>query len=107
LTKGQAGGITLSIGTPLSSKGDSRLAYINYPNNQSSSFKYYPTTYDERLQEILNVNPSGNGLSQFDYSYDSAGQITNWLQQQQNSHLNWVQHFQNGQVHQAAMLIGE
>ena len=42
---------------------------------------------DQRLQQISNLNPSGATLSQFNYGYDSAGEITQWGQIQNNSSL--------------------
>jgi RHS repeat-associated protein len=67
-----------------SSKGDTRLASIAYPNGQSTTFSYLPTVQDERLQQIKNLTPSSTVLSQFNYAYNSAGEIKQW-QQQQNS----------------------
>ncbi len=67
-----------------SSKGDLRLSSINYPNSQTTNFSYLPNIGDERLQQIANLNPSSATLSQFNYAYDSAAEITQW-QQQQNS----------------------
>jgi RHS repeat-associated protein len=67
-----------------SSKGDTRLASISYPNGQSTTFSYLPTVQDERLQQIKNITPSSTVLSQFNYAYNSAGEIKQW-QQQQNS----------------------
>jgi RHS repeat-associated protein len=49
--------------------------------NLVANYSYYSTTYDERLQEISNLNPSGANLSQFNYSYDSKGQILSWERQ--------------------------
>lgn len=67
-----------------SSYGDPRLASIAYPNGQTTKFSYLPTGLDERLQQIQNLTPSSTLLSQFNYAFDSAGQIRQW-QQQQNS----------------------
>ena len=67
-----------------SSKGDPRLSSINYPNSQTTNFSYLPNIGDQRLQQIVNLNPSSALLSQFNYAYDSAAEITQW-QQQQNS----------------------
>jgi len=71
-------------------KGTLRLAQIGYPNGQTAKFSWYSTTYDERLQQITNLNPTSNALSQFNYAYDSAGEITRWLQQQAPSHPNYA-----------------
>ncbi len=72
------------------SKGVSRLASISYPNGQQTKFSWFDNTRDQRLREITNLDPSSQTLSQFDYSYDSAGQITRWLQQQKGSHQNFA-----------------
>ncbi|MBK8223167.1 MAG: hypothetical protein IPK73_19295 [Candidatus Obscuribacter sp.] len=69
------------------SKGVTRLASINYPNGQVTNFDWYPTDEDERLQQIRNLGPSGNTISQFGYRYDPADQITQWQQIQNNSSL--------------------
>ena len=36
---------------------------------------------DERLREIKNTDPSGQLLSQFDYTYDTGGRVTTWNRQ--------------------------
>ena len=65
-------------------KGTFRLAQIGYPNGQTTNFNYYSTTFDERLKQINNLagGSSSAGISQFNYGYDSAGEITTWGQQQ-------------------------
>jgi RHS repeat-associated protein len=70
-----------------SSKGTTRLASINYPNGQVTNFSWYDNTGDQRLQQITNLNPSGALLSQFNYGYDSVGQISQWQQQQNSNNL--------------------
>jgi RHS repeat-associated protein len=57
-----------------------RLASTSYPNGQTTTFSYYGTTNDERLQQIQNLTPSGQNLSSFGYAYDADGDITNWTQ---------------------------
>jgi RHS repeat-associated protein len=64
-----------------SSKGTTRLASINYPNSQVTNFSWYPPGLDERLQGISNMTASSTPRSQFNYAYDSAGEITRWAQQ--------------------------
>lgn len=73
-----------------SAKGTLRLSQIAYPssNGQTTNFNWYSTKFDERLQGIQNLKSSSNGLSQFNLAYDSAGQITRWLQQQSSSHVS-------------------
>ena len=70
-----------------SSKGTLRLASIAYPNSQVTNFSWYPNVGDQRLQQIQNLNPSSALLSQFNYNYDSSGQITQWQQQQNGNNL--------------------
>ncbi|MBX9571394.1 MAG: LysM peptidoglycan-binding domain-containing protein [Candidatus Obscuribacterales bacterium] len=67
-----------------SSKAINRLSSIGYPNGQTTNFYWLPGIGDRRLQQVVNLNPSSAVLSQFNYGYDAAGQITQW-QQQQNS----------------------
>ena len=62
------------------SKGVTRLASINYPNNQVTNFDWYNNNGDERLKQIQNLGPNGNVLSQFNYRYNPAGEITQWPQ---------------------------
>ncbi|HEY9684034.1 MAG TPA: RHS repeat-associated core domain-containing protein [Oculatellaceae cyanobacterium] len=71
-----------------SSKGDLRLASISYPNSQVTNFSYLPTFQDERLQQIVNLNPSAALLSQFNYAYDAQGQIKQWQQQQNSTNIH-------------------
>lgn len=66
------------------SKGDTRIESISYPNGQVSKFSYFPTTLDERLRQISNLKSTGAVLSQFNYSYNPAGEITQWGQIQNN-----------------------
>ncbi len=71
------------------SRGNSRLSSINYPNGQTTKFSYLPNIGEQRLQQILNLDPSSAMLSQFNYAYNAAGEITQWQQQQnsKNTHL--------------------
>jgi RHS repeat-associated protein len=64
------------------SKGTTRLASISYPNGQITNFNWFGNQGDQRLQGILNLKSDGTCLSQFNYGYDSAGEITSWQQQQ-------------------------
>ncbi len=59
-------------------KGTTRLLQMAYPNGQLTKYSYFPTTYDERLEEIQNLTPSGAVQSQFNYTYDSKGQMLSW-----------------------------
>ena len=75
--------------TPGSSKGVTRLASINYPNNQVTNFTWFDNVGDQRLKEIHNLNPTGGTLSKFNYAYDPAGQITKWVQKQKGEAQNY------------------
>lgn len=85
-----------------SSKGVYRLSSIGYPNSQTTNFNWYGNTGDQRLQQITNLNPSSATLSQFNYAYDPAGEITQW-QQQQNSNSQ----FHNFSYDLASQVIGD
>lgn len=58
-----------------------RLSSIAYPNGQSTTFSYYGTTGDLRLQQISHLSATNSTLSQFSYEYDVIGQITKWTRQ--------------------------
>lgn len=89
------------------SKGVTRLASINYPNGQVTNFDWYPTDEDERLQQIRNLGPGGNTISQFGYRYDPADQIKQWQQIQNNSSLCYsLGYDQAGQLTQAQASSG-
>lgn len=86
-----------------SSKGVTRLASVTYPNSQVTKYDWYPATQDERLQQIANLGPTGNTISQFSYRYDPAGQIKQWQQLQGNTSLNYALDYdQAGQLTAAA-----
>lgn len=75
--------------TPGASKGSTRLAAVTYPNSQVTKYNWYPSTGDERLQQISNLRTSsGPTISQFSYRYNPAGEITQWQQLQGNSSVN-------------------
>jgi RHS repeat-associated protein len=89
--------------TPGSSKGSDRLASVSYPNGQTTKYSWYPNLQDQRLQQIANLGPSGNTISQFSYRYDPAGQIKQWQQLQGNTSLNYALDYdQAGQLVSAA-----
>lgn len=64
----------------------SRLGSITAPYGQSL-FTYYEQATDalnpgnQKLKQIQHKDPSATLLSQFDYTYDAAGQILTWTQQ--------------------------
>jgi len=73
--------------TPGSSKGCLRLSSMTYPNGQTTNFAWYNNLADERLQQISNLDPSSQTLSQFNYAYNPAGEITQWQQQQNGQNI--------------------
>lgn len=68
----------------------SRLATVNYPNGQTSSYSYLPTTQDHRLQTIHHRYPNTATLSKFDYTYDAVGNIVTWRQQADSAATLWT-----------------
>lgn len=88
--------------TPGSSKGETRLASVTYPNSQVTNYDWYGNTDDQRLKTINNLNPSGNTLSRFDYRYNPAGEISQWQQQQ-----NGGNDFHNLNYDSASQLISD
>ncbi|MBS1996705.1 MAG: hypothetical protein JSS86_10355, partial [Cyanobacteria bacterium SZAS LIN-2] len=83
-----------------SSKGTTRLASVTYPNSQVTNYSWYPTVGDERLQQISNrKTATGATISQYGQVYDSAGQITQWQQLQNNQSLAYsLSYDQAGQL---------
>ena len=66
-----------------------RLATVTYPNNQTSTYSYFPVTQNHRLQAIHHRYPSGATLSRFDYTYDAVGNIVTWRQQADTTAVIW------------------
>ncbi len=58
-----------------------RVTSIAYPNGQSANYTYLPSTGDRRLQTILHKRSDGSTLAQFDYTYDTVGNVLTWRQQ--------------------------
>lgn len=58
-----------------------RLQLVTYPNGQTSSYAYYDTLGDLRLQTIHHRKPDTSTLSRFEYTYDAVGNILTWQQQ--------------------------
>jgi RHS repeat-associated protein len=56
------------------------ISGISYPNGQQANMEYYGNTGDDRLEEVENLDPSSNVISQFNYAYDAEGRVTNWAQ---------------------------
>lgn len=83
-------------------RGTTRLSKIDYPNGQDTFFNYFGNSGDQRLQRISNQKSSGSIISEFDYAYDAAGQITQWQQFQNNNKLCYnLAYDQAGQLIQA------
>ncbi len=64
------------------SKGTTHLSSISYPSGQTTHFNWFGNLGDERLEGIINLRVDGKCFSQFNYGYDSVGEITTWQQQQ-------------------------
>ena len=58
-----------------------RLATVTYPNGQTSTYGYFPTAQDQRLQTIHHRSPTRRRYPKFDYTYDAVGNILTWQQQ--------------------------
>jgi RHS repeat-associated protein len=72
-----------------SSKASSRLTSVGYPNGQSIKFSWYPSSGDERIQQIANLKTSnGPTISQFSHRFDPIGQITQRQELQANASTN-------------------
>jgi RHS repeat-associated protein len=61
---------------------------VAYPNGQGSSFSYFGTNNDLRLQTIWHTNSAGGTISKFDYTFDADGQIKTWTQQADTTSTN-------------------
>ncbi len=55
-----------------------RISRVTYPNGYSGVYSYFPNVQDKRLQQIRNQTNSNALISQFDYTYDTEGQILTW-----------------------------
>lgn len=56
----------------------SRVTRVDLPNGQVSTAAYFANAGDRRLQQIRHTAPGGALLSQFDYTHDSGGRVSNW-----------------------------
>ena len=81
--RGRVTNISNALGTVTNTyvKATVRLSSISYPNGQGTSFSYFGTTNDPRLQTLLNTNSSGGTMSRFDYTSDPGGPIQTWQKQ--------------------------
>jgi RHS repeat-associated protein len=55
-----------------------RLQTLTYPGGMTANYSYLPNLQDKRLQQIKNQTSTSVLLSQFDYSYDTEGQLKTW-----------------------------
>ena len=70
-----------------------RIATNHFPNGQQTTFTYYGTNDDLRLQEIRHISTNAQ-LSAFGYTYDPAGQIAAWTQEPGTGETNvWVSEY--------------
>jgi RHS repeat-associated protein len=60
----------------------SRLRTVTYPSGLTSTYAYYASSGDNRLQEIHHRNSNGDTFSKFNYTYNQSGNIETWTQQQ-------------------------
>jgi RHS repeat-associated protein len=60
--------------------GSNLIASIGFPTGQTATFSYFSNTGDHRLQEIENTGSNSAVISQFNYTYDSAGRISTWAE---------------------------
>jgi hypothetical protein len=56
----------------------SRLDSMTYPGGATANYTYFPNAQEKRLQQIKNQFSRGGLISQFDYTYDTEGQILTW-----------------------------
>ncbi len=69
----------------------SRPTSVNRPNGVTTSFTYFGNQNDRRLREIHHRRSNSSTISRFEYNYDAAGRILNWIQQTDNgTPENWT-----------------
>lgn len=80
---GRISSVTNALGTfGYSYLGETnKLSGINLPNGQVTTFNYYETTHDSRLQGISNQRSDQSVISAFNYIYNPDGTIQTWSQQ--------------------------
>lgn len=52
-----------------------RMQSIAYPNGQETVLSYFGVLGDHRLRRLRHKSPAGSVLSQFDYTYETTGEI--------------------------------
>ena len=55
-----------------------RLQTLTYPGGLTANYSYFPNLQDKRLQQIKSQTSMSVLLSQFDYTYDTEGQLQTW-----------------------------
>jgi RHS repeat-associated protein len=60
----------------------SRIDHVDIPGGQKTQFTYFDNLGDQRLKQIKNLTPAAAITSQFDYAYNSVGDITSWTVRQ-------------------------
>jgi RHS repeat-associated protein len=80
-----------------------RLNTATYPNNQTSTYSYFGSANDHRLQTIHHKYPNATTLSKFDYTYDAVGNILTWRQQADEAAVVWE--YAYDRVHQLVSAI--
>lgn len=54
-----------------------RLSRVTFPG-ATANYSYFPNAQDKRLQQIKYLTSKNAFISQFDYAYDTEGQIITW-----------------------------
>ena len=91
-TAGRLTSVTNALGTfTYAWDGSSRrLSSTSYPNGQTTEYAYHPNIRDQLLQRITHRLQGGALLSEFTYTYDVLGRLTNWSQLQGGTLKTWV-----------------
>ncbi len=80
-------GRSTAIASPMGSflttyiNATSRPLATTFPNGQSTTYSYADNLGDQSLQQIKHQTIGGVTLSQFEYGYDTVGNLKTWLQQ--------------------------
>ena len=75
------------------SYGTNQLSSIAYPNSQTTNFSWYTSSSPsqfEQLEQISNLDPSSNNLSNYGYQYSPVGDITQWTQKVTSGSTNTI-----------------
>lgn len=91
-----AAGRLSNLSNPLGSfshtweEGSRRLSSVTYPNGQRSDYAYLGNAGDRLLQRITHSLAGGAKLSEFTYTYDAGGRVTQWGQLQAGRTRTWT-----------------